>query len=46
MAAVNWYSQPGAVLYEPLQWQAPFTQDEGNGRSNDCNQIYERMCYI
>jgi hypothetical protein len=23
MAAVNWYSQPGAVLDEPLQRQAP-----------------------
>jgi hypothetical protein len=23
MAAVNWYSQPGAVLDEPRQWQAP-----------------------
>src|SRR5260370_34784136 len=23
MAAVNWYSQPGAVLDEPLQWQGP-----------------------
>jgi len=23
MAAVNWYSQPGAVLDEPWQWQAP-----------------------
>ncbi len=23
MAAVNWYSQPGVVLDEPLQWQAP-----------------------
>ena len=23
MAAVSWYSQPGAVLDEPWQWQAP-----------------------
>jgi hypothetical protein len=23
MAAVNWYSQPGTVLDDPLQWQAP-----------------------
>ena len=23
MAAVSWYSQPGAVLDEPRQWQAP-----------------------
>jgi len=23
IAAVNWYSQPGAVLLEPRQWQAP-----------------------
>jgi len=23
VTAASWYSQPGAVLLEPLQWQAP-----------------------